>query len=195
MPGERAAPPVSSALELAEDLQRWLKGMPILARPVGQADPRGMWCRRNKALATVAASWCWPCGRIRRHHLEVARSRSENKKAEAVRELLTTGLLGQASVEIDPLGRNLPVQKLLDRTADGLGIWLEDQPEIVAKIQETIGGAYLSLGRYDRAELQLRTRSASTTSSMDPDIRTPCAPPICWPRSWTRPAAAPKPSG
>ncbi len=146
-----------SAFDLAEDLQRWLKGIPILARPVGPLTRAGMWCRRNKALTTAAAlfvlafaggfagvTWKW------------REAVSENKKAAALREFLTTGLLAQASVELDPLGKNLPVQKLLDRTSDGLGFWLEDQPEIVAKIHETLGGAYLSLGRFDRADMHLK---------------------------------------
>jgi eukaryotic-like serine/threonine-protein kinase len=149
-----------SALELAQDLERWLKGVPILARPVGPLARAGMWCRRNKAMTTVAAllvlaliggfagiTWKW------------REAVSENKKAEALREFLTTGLLAQASLELDPLGKDLPVQKLLDRASEGFGVWFDDQPEIQAKIHETIGGAYLSLGRTERAELHLKNAS------------------------------------
>jgi serine/threonine-protein kinase len=146
-----------SALELAQDLQRWLKGIPILAQPVGPFTRAGMWCRRNKALTTVAAllvlaliggftgiTWKW------------REAVSENRKAESLREFLTKNLLAQASLELDPLGKDLPVQKLLDRASEGFGVWFDDQPEIQAKIHETIGGAYLSLGRTDQAELHLK---------------------------------------
>ena len=44
-----------SALALAEDLDRWLEGKPILARPIGSLTRAAMWCRRNKALASLAA--------------------------------------------------------------------------------------------------------------------------------------------
>jgi WD40 repeat protein len=46
-PGRRYA----SAGELAEDLQRWLEGRPIQARPIGVFGRTWRWCRRNPALA------------------------------------------------------------------------------------------------------------------------------------------------
>jgi tRNA A-37 threonylcarbamoyl transferase component Bud32 len=44
----------ATADALAEDLKRWLAGMPIAARPVGKAARFGMWCRRNPILAGAA---------------------------------------------------------------------------------------------------------------------------------------------
>ena len=103
----------------------WLKtstagstGMPILARPVGSLTRAAMWCRRNKALASLAAllmlalvgglagvTWKW------------READHERAKAEAVNELLTRRLLAQASLELDPLAKNLTVRELLDRAA------------------------------------------------------------------------------
>jgi len=147
-----------SALALAEDLERWLDGVPILARPVGPVTRAWMWCRRNRALASMAAllflavlggflgvTWKWR---------EADRQRIN---AEALNELLTQRLLAQASLDLDPLAKNLTVRELLDRTAAQLGGWLDGQPEVEAKVRATIGGAYLSLGQYDRAETHLRT--------------------------------------
>jgi len=147
-----------SALALAEDLERWLQGVPILAQPVGPVTRAWMWCRRNRALASMAAlfflavvggllgvTWKWR---------EADRQRVN---AEALNELLTQRLLAQASPELDPLAKNLTVRELLDRTAAQLGGWLDGQPEVEAKIRATLGGAYLSLGQYDRAETHLRT--------------------------------------
>ena len=147
----------SSALALAEDLDRWLQGMPILARPVGATTRMWMWCRRNKALAALTAllmtalvgglagvTWKW------------READHERAKAEAVNDLLTHRLLAQASLELDPLAKNLTVRELLDRAGSQLGGWLEGQPEIEANVRETIGGAYLSLGQYDKAETHLR---------------------------------------
>jgi len=161
-----------SALAIAEDLERWLEGIPILARPVGPTTRAAMWCLRNKALASLAAllmlavlgglagvSWKW---RAADH---------ERAKAEALNELLTQRLLAQASPELDPLAKNLTVRELLDRAASQLGGWLDGQPELEAKIRETIGGAYLALGQHDRAETHLRAAIQLDTQLHGPQNR------------------------
>jgi len=45
----------SSAEELAADLDCWLDGRPILARPVGRLEQSWRWCRRQPALASALA--------------------------------------------------------------------------------------------------------------------------------------------
>jgi tRNA A-37 threonylcarbamoyl transferase component Bud32/tetratricopeptide (TPR) repeat protein len=162
----------SSALAVAEDLKRWLDGVPILAQPVGRARRAWMWCRRNRALASIAAllvlavlggllgvTWKW------------REAEGQRINAEALNELLTQRLLAQASPELDPLAKNLTVRELLDRTAAQLGGWLDGQPEVEARIRATIGGAYLSLGQYERAETHLRTALRFNTEHHGPRDR------------------------
>ena len=44
-----------TALEMADDLRRYLDGRPITARPVGSLEKMVRWCRRNPALAASQA--------------------------------------------------------------------------------------------------------------------------------------------
>src|SRR5262249_28464579 len=46
----------ASADAVAEELERWLRGEPIAARPVGKLERGWMWCRRNPMVAALTAS-------------------------------------------------------------------------------------------------------------------------------------------
>ena len=46
----------ASAHELADDLNRWLKGEPVTARPVSPSVRAWMWCRRRPAIAGLSAA-------------------------------------------------------------------------------------------------------------------------------------------
>ena len=162
-----------SALALSEDLSRWLRGEPILARPVSPLVRAVMWGRRNPAIAATAAlamlfliagfaavTWKWR---------EAVRERA---RSDGVVELLTQRLFVRADAELNSYGRNPSVRELLDNTTSTLGGWLDGQPDVEAQVREAIGGAYLSLDQFKPAEEQLRLAIALDARVNGPKGRT-----------------------
>jgi tetratricopeptide (TPR) repeat protein/tRNA A-37 threonylcarbamoyl transferase component Bud32 len=79
----------ASAQALADDLNRWLRGEPIAARPVGQVVRFRMWARRKPALAGLSAAlvvasiagvigvtWQWREAVSQRNQAQIARDQA-----------------------------------------------------------------------------------------------------------------------
>ena len=142
---------------LAEDLDRWLSGRPIAARPVNAVTRARLWCRRHPlpaALATSLAasiivgfalvSWKW------------READFKERKASKVVAYLSDHVLRQASTEFTPRSSNPSLREVLDRTSARVGGDFQDEPEVEAAIREALGSSYASLGEAGRAEPHLR---------------------------------------
>jgi WD40 repeat protein len=108
-----------SAEALAEELERWLAGEPIQARPVGQGKRLWRWCRRNPVMAglTAAAAASLLVGAVTSAVLAVRankeRDRADAGAQEAYANLYVAHMnLAQASLEEGYLDR---VRELVDR--------------------------------------------------------------------------------
>ncbi|MCX6921602.1 MAG: serine/threonine-protein kinase, partial [Verrucomicrobia bacterium] len=149
----------ASADALAEDLERWLRREPILARPGRTLDHVLKWARRNPAIASLAAAvvviavtgflgvaWQW-----RQAKANERIARAEAKKSEQVAKFLTDMLQG-VSPEL-ALGHDTTMLKeILNKTAERIGRDLTNQPEVEADLRMTLGGTYQALGQYPQAE-------------------------------------------
>ena len=75
-PGRR----YGKAAELAEELNRFLRGEPILARPVGTVERTWRWCKRNRQVAGLLATVACPAAGRHRGHIVTAHVANWNAK-------------------------------------------------------------------------------------------------------------------
>ncbi len=165
-----------SALELGQDIGRYLAGDAIMARPPSIAYQFRVFARRHSTLLATAcavllmlvAGLVVSGGlylRAERARAETvverdraigAEQEAEKHRAEAVAVIdFLSGLL--ASVEpAQALGRDVTIREVLDKAADDIEGSFADEPRVEATLRATIGNTYRALGLYKPAEVHLR---------------------------------------
>jgi tetratricopeptide (TPR) repeat protein len=163
----------ASAEALADDLQRFLAGEPIRARPVGRPERLWRWCRRNPFVAallgacalllvagTAVSTWQAVRAtlaeglaqqRLRQATAEKERADEERAVAVAVNEFLQNDLLGEATPDRNPRHKQVTVEEVLGRAAARIPGKFAKQPRVEVAIRLTIGEAYRVLGDYAAA--------------------------------------------
>ena len=142
----------------AEDLERFLQGRPVAARPEGRRYRAGKFVRRHRAGLAVAVSLvallvafaATTAIQARRLAQERDRANREAETAQAVNDFLQNDLLAQAgasaqarsSTKPDP---DLKVRTALDRAAARIEGKFQAQPLVEASIRLTIGKTYKDL--------------------------------------------------
>jgi tRNA A-37 threonylcarbamoyl transferase component Bud32 len=150
-----------SAEALADDLERWLRQEPILARPASTWDRVGKWTKRHPAVAglmgvvallllTVAIGSTVAAVRIKR---EANRSR---QVAQFLKDMLNG--VGPSKAR----GRDTAMLfEILTNTAARVGRELKNQPDVEAELRNTIGEVYTALADYTNAEAMHRQALAA----------------------------------
>lgn len=167
-----------SAGELADDLERFLNDLPVLARPPGALYRAGKFARRHRfgvavstaaviALLVFAGSTSW---QSRQLAAALAGAQVEQRKAERVTEFLIKLL-----AESDPnnaLGDTVSVKEALDRGAERLRNELNEEPVVKAEILVQMAEIYRELGDYENAAtlLELTTAILSEASVSDREL-------------------------
>jgi eukaryotic-like serine/threonine-protein kinase len=154
----------SSAVQLASDVERYLQGMPVLARPDSWNYRTEKFVRRHRlGVGLSAALLATLIGFTVTVYLQSLRIEQERDVAQAQRnvaesereraEAVSTFLVDSFSTA-DPYrkgGSSVTVRQLLDNGAMRIPHELNTQPAIKAEVLDTIGQAYLGLGLPDLA--------------------------------------------
>lgn len=160
-----------SAAELGEDIRRYLRDEPIVARPPSAMYQLEKFAKRNKALAAglaialaalvvgfVTSTYLYiqaerarslATANERRANDEAAAAKLEADKARTIQEYIR-GILAEA----DPRRtrkHETTMRDVLDAAAARLEGQFEDQPEVRAAIERTIGESYFGLLDFEKA--------------------------------------------
>ena len=157
----------ASAAELAEDVRRYRRGLPVMALPETAGYRLRKFVARHRAgvaaAAAVATIIAGAGGLIVRQiqitSAERDRANLEARKTEQI-NIFLQNMLSAADPTRD--GRDVRVVDVLDRAAERLGKELQGQSEIEAELRTTLASTYQSLGLFDasvghaRRALELR---------------------------------------
>lgn len=163
-----------SALALAEDVERYLSKQPILARPPSTIYQIHKLMARNKGTFAFAASLLLVLvGFAVTMSIQSARIARERDKAVAAEE--TAKQVSSFLVDLfkisDPSqtrSNTVTAREILDRGSSKVTNELSGQPLVQARLMDTLGQVYGSLGLYDQA-LPLLESSLATRRKLQGD--------------------------
>ncbi len=145
-----------SASELADDIENYLKGDPLIAGPPSSVYRLKKFLRRHKAAVMgVAAVLTVLLGGIVVSTLFAIGQARARAEAQAVVDFLTNDVLTSA----DPARAKrweVTLSEVLDVASENLEAKFEDKPLVEASIRHTLGKTYLTVGRYDEAEPHIK---------------------------------------
>jgi serine/threonine-protein kinase len=170
VPEERYA----SAAAMADDLRRYLRHEPVIARPDTFAYRTAKFLRRRRGAVAVAAGVILVIASLvgfytARLGSERDRARLEADKSARISELLTSLLTGA-----DPYAthdREPTVRHILDAGAERVAKELRDQPDVKAEMMTVIGRIYQRLGLHDKAAPLLDEAAALGRASGRPTVQ------------------------
>jgi eukaryotic-like serine/threonine-protein kinase len=156
---------------MADDLRRFLEGLPVAARPTGPVTRSWRWCRRKPVQAALVVSlalsliigvtgitWKWREAERQKSLVVTERNQkeAERQKAEAINRFLIDKLLLQAAPAHNPDARTVTLRAALDHAAKEVSTLFQNQPQVEAAIQIALGQTYHELGEHLRSERHLR---------------------------------------
>jgi serine/threonine protein kinase len=164
----------ATADAFAQDIERFLSGLPVMARPESGWYRTRKFVLRNK-LAVSASTIVLIAAAVGTSVIiwQKRRADTEAATARAVSDFLQKDLLAQAGSEAQASPGNKPdpdlkVRSALDRAAARVEGKFRAQPVVEAAIHQTIGDAYRELGLYAESERQMQLALSLREKTLGP---------------------------
>lgn len=144
----------ASVEQFSEDIRHHLEGLPVLAHKdtLLYRSRKFVW-RHKVSLGIAAAIMLLIVAFSVVTVVQSARVKRERDRAEKVSAFLVE--LFKVADPNRTHGDTVTAREILDNGAAKIEQELKDEPEVQAKLQDTIGQVYQNLGLYDKAELML----------------------------------------
>ena len=141
-----------SASELADDVENYLNGTPLLAGPPGTLYRLGKFVRRNRTLVSgiAAVLLVLTIGVV---GITIFAIKAERRRAET--QLVSNSFLESVRNSLDPyyVGDKITVRSVLDSISGDLEKKFKGLPLAEAEIRHALSRAYWSHGLYEQSEL------------------------------------------
>ena len=151
-----------SAYGLAEDIRRYLAGDAVVARPPGLSYQVQVFARKNKLIiGMVSAAFVFLIAGVVVTTSLLFQVDEERQKAELASQKATEGqqFLSDVLTASFPygFGDKVTVLNIIERASQKLNGAFPDDPEIEAKLRESLGLAYSKIGHYQEAKGEFLT--------------------------------------
>jgi serine/threonine protein kinase/tetratricopeptide (TPR) repeat protein len=145
-----------SASELADDIENYLRGNPLIAGPLTAAYRLKKFVRRNRAFVTgIAAVLAVLVAGVIISISFAVRAERARAEAQAVSDFLRSSVLGSFNLR-GAMGKEITVRSILDATSQELEGKFQDQPLVEASIRHSLLITYGLLGLFEPAELHAK---------------------------------------
>lgn len=136
--------------QFAEDIQRYLDGLPVTARKDSAGYRAGKFIRRHRlGLTALAVIFLALLAGLAGISWQAKIAREEARKSQQTLAFVKQMLAAANTMES---GKELTVEQLLDQAGARIPRELAAFPEIEGEIRSILGEAYQSLGQYDKAQ-------------------------------------------
>jgi len=170
----------ASVAQFSEDIRRHMDGLPVVARKDTVGYRSAKFIRRHRVgvaaaalvSAAIIAGLIAALWEARQARAQEGQARAQRDVAQRINTFLQD-MLGAAAPEVK--GVDVKVTDLLDEASARAKKELVGQPDVMADVLMTLGRTYLSLGKPDKAESDLRAAleaSLRTNGELHPTTAT-----------------------